>query len=253
MNIEHKTLPKFLGNMICKMVGIETVLEDSSLLTKRIEDGNPRLYLSNHISVLDAPILMKELGLGSFIAKSDIANWALIGNMARFGGTIFVEKDKNGQGIPNLHKSMTEVFNSGSSIIGFPEGTTGDGTYIQDLKKGLISIFHKNASGVKLEKEVIIQPLILKFTHVSGKSVENDSSLRDSFVWSKGMPLGEHLSSIFKQSSFRVEVRIPEEINPKDYDNYNDLTKSIQQSMTNTLNYQNKKESYTNPIPALLV
>jgi 1-acyl-sn-glycerol-3-phosphate acyltransferase len=236
-----KVFPRLLGSLLCHIGGVKVDIEGADLLKERSKNKTPKLYVSNHVSFMDTLILLKTLGDVSFVAKSDIASWTGINKIAELGNTIFVEKGKCGAGIPPLHKGMTKVFNDNRSILGFPEGTTSDGSNIQNLKTGLLSIFHKNASDIKIEKEPLIQPLVIKFTRVAGKDVDNDPSLRSAFAW-QGMPIGEHLKNIFGQSSINVEVRVLDEINPKDYKDYHQLRDVLEYSMRRGLLAANENE-----------
>ena len=48
----------------------------------------PKLYVSNHISYLDIPVLGSALN-GRFIAKNEISNWPIFGYLSKVGNTIF--------------------------------------------------------------------------------------------------------------------------------------------------------------------
>ena len=52
----------------------------------------PTLYVSNHLSYLDIPVLGSIIN-GRFIAKNDISNWPIIGLLSKVGNTIFINRN----------------------------------------------------------------------------------------------------------------------------------------------------------------
>ena len=78
----------------------------------------PTLYISNHLSYLDIPVLGSIIN-GRFIAKNEISNWPVFGYLSKVGNTIFI--NRNLRFLKN--KSIIYDFISkGDSIILFPEG-----------------------------------------------------------------------------------------------------------------------------------
>ena len=56
---------------------------------------NPKgiLFVSNHISYIDIPVLGSLLPL-RFVAKSEVKAWPILGKLAKIGNTIFIERLK---------------------------------------------------------------------------------------------------------------------------------------------------------------
>lgn len=243
---DYETIPKFSASVLRRIAGVKVDVEGADLLKERAKDGKPRMYIANHVSSMDIPLMLELLG-APFIAKSEIANWPVVGDAGRSVGTIFVEKGKKGQGIPNVHKAVAQNLNSNRSVTVFPEGTTSLGNNILPFKKGILSIHFENASDVPLEKDVKVQLLSERVTHVGGKSVDENPELLRKFAWipkevkgvvegvpctiMEDMSFTENLMNIFKQSSIRVEIRVLDEMNPKDYKNYTQFTNAAEHSM----------------------
>ncbi len=85
----------------------------------------PCLYISNHLSWLDIPVLGSVCN-PRFLAKSTLKNTPMIGWMAAKAGTLFIKKGK----INASKKSaalINDKLNEGQSVLIFPEGTRGDG------------------------------------------------------------------------------------------------------------------------------
>lgn len=87
------------------------------------------LWVGNHVSWLDILVLGAALPV-TFLAKSEVAAWPLIGSMARMAGVVFIRRGA-GQGAGEL---MHAELQRGQSLVLFPEGTTTDG---QD-----VAVFH---------------------------------------------------------------------------------------------------------------
>jgi len=118
----------------------------------------PTLYVMNHISWFDIPVLACQQPL-HFLSKAEIKNWPLIGWLANRAGTLFIQRGRHGA----AEKSLTEIISclqSGGSVVIFPEGTTTDGT---SVKK-----FHGRLLQAAIEARVKIQPVALKYPHQQG-------------------------------------------------------------------------------------
>ena len=227
---DYETIPKFSAGVLRRIAGIKVDIEGADLLKERAKDGKPRMYAANHVSSMDIPILLEMLG-APFIAKSEIANWPVVGDAGKSVGTIFVEKGKKGQGIPNVHKALANTFNDNRSVVVFPEGTTSRGDNILPFKKGVLSVLFENASDVPVEKDVKVQPIAVRLTHVGGKSVAENPNLRDTFAWLPEVSFTQTFMHLFQQRSMKIEIRVLDEMNPKDYRNYNEFTNAAEHTM----------------------
>ena len=79
IQVFHKSL-LWLVNINVEVVG------------KKNLNNLPTLYVSNHLSYLDIPILGSTLN-GRFVAKNEISNWPIIGYLSMVGNTIFVNRN----------------------------------------------------------------------------------------------------------------------------------------------------------------
>ncbi|MFD6992225.1 lysophospholipid acyltransferase family protein [Streptomyces sp. NPDC059943] len=80
------------------------------------------LVVANHISWLDIP-LVATLFPGRVLAKSDIRRWPVLGAVAAYGGTLFVERDRL-RALPDTVRDVRDALRAGSRVIVFPEGST---------------------------------------------------------------------------------------------------------------------------------
>jgi 1-acyl-sn-glycerol-3-phosphate acyltransferase len=85
--------------------------------------STPSLFLGNHISYLDIPVLL-SLAPVSFVAKSELARWPVMGASARAIGTVFVKrssKSSRREAAPAIDDCVKK---RRQSVALFPSGTT---------------------------------------------------------------------------------------------------------------------------------
>jgi 1-acyl-sn-glycerol-3-phosphate acyltransferase len=85
---------------------------------------SPAIFVCNHISYLDIPLLMQQVPQASLVSKSEVANWPIIGQAAKRVDTVFVKR-----GCKKSRQEVREtiaqaIVKDGKSIGVFPSGTT---------------------------------------------------------------------------------------------------------------------------------
>ncbi|HEX6929546.1 MAG TPA: lysophospholipid acyltransferase family protein [Gammaproteobacteria bacterium] len=95
----------------------------------------PVLVAANHISWLDIVVLGSHIGT-CFVSKSEVADWPLVGWLARQGGTLFIHRGHHDSAERIAH-DMTARLARKSRVLFFPEGTTSDGTFVKRFKNRL--------------------------------------------------------------------------------------------------------------------
>ena len=102
------------------------------LLDIRIDAGDGSLTLnescllvSNHISFIDI-FVINALLPSSFVAKSDVAKWPLIGWLCQRTGTVFIERG-NRKAAHRTCRQMSQALGAGQRFAIFPEGTSTAG------------------------------------------------------------------------------------------------------------------------------
>lgn len=122
--------------------------------------GQPKLqgavlWVANHVSWVDI-FVMDSVRAVSFIAKSDIRKWPLIGWLVAGAGTLFIERGRR-HAIRAVGHQMNERFARGEAIGLFPEGTTSVGLDVMP--------FHSSLFEPALRAGVDVQPVALLFLH----------------------------------------------------------------------------------------
>lgn len=120
--------------------------------------GQPKLdgavlWVANHVSWVDI-FVMDSVRAVSFIAKSDIRKWPVIGWLVAGAGTLFIERGRR-HAVRAVGHQMNERFARGEAVGLFPEGTTSMGLDV--------SPFHTSLFEPALRAGVDIQPVALLF------------------------------------------------------------------------------------------
>ena len=93
-----------------------------------------RLVVSNHRAALDIGVLLAELG-GTFLSRSDLAGWPVVGRLARAADTIFVDRENRSSGASAI-RAMRRRLKEGGSVMIFPEGATFVGDEVRPFHPG---------------------------------------------------------------------------------------------------------------------
>lgn len=159
----------------------------------------PTLFVANHISYLDIPVLAATLN-GRFVSKSEVAKWPLIGTLAKLHGTVFVGRKR---GKADLERDQVQsALRAGHNLIMFPEGTTNDGLHIGHFKSSLFSAVIDGEDGAT--EDVTIQPVTLCFDTLEG--IPLSARQRQDFAWIGDTSLFEHLMWALSQGKLQVRV-----------------------------------------------
>jgi len=114
----------------------------------------PVMLVSNHVSWLDIPVL-GALTTTRFVSKSEVADWPLIGRLARAAGTEFHRRGGGGQGTRRLVTRLTGHLDNGQSVTVFPEGTTTLGATTRRFQPRLF------AAAIESNRSVV--PVLLRY------------------------------------------------------------------------------------------
>lgn len=142
---------QYFSQRLCKALNIEVQLH-GDLPQKTV------LWVSNHISFLDIPVLGSVARL-FFLSKAEIAKWPVVGFLARCGGTLFI---KRGSGdTQKVSEEMANYLRKDIPIVFFPEATTTNGQQIKRIYGKLFA--------AALETQLPVQIAILCYTNERGE------------------------------------------------------------------------------------
>jgi 1-acyl-sn-glycerol-3-phosphate acyltransferase len=154
--------------------------------------STPCVYVANHRSYLDIPLLAGVLGT-SFMSRADIASWPIVGAAARATGAVFVERNDLGGRI-RAARTLTRRLRTGSLVV-FPEGTTTGERLPGVFNPGLFRLLHR------LGAPVI--PVTIRYAHPRA-------------YWIDDVTLSAHLlTRVFGPSPLTVAVHIGERLDAR--------------------------------------
>ncbi len=118
----------------------------------------PALWVSNHISWLDIAVLGSAARV-FFLAKAEIERWPLIGNLAKGGGTLFIQRG-SGDSI-KIREQIATFLSQNIPVLFFPEATTTDGSKIKKI--------HGRLLGAAIEAGKPVQICLICYVNQEGQ------------------------------------------------------------------------------------
>lgn len=165
--------------------------------------GEPALVLSNHVSWLDIVVLGSLRPL-SFVAKSEIAGWPVIGTFARLQRTVFIDRARRGA-TATVNSMIGERLAAGELVVLFAEGTTGDGLRLLPFRSSLVGAAREAlAEGTGGLARIRLQPLALAYTGRGGLPLTRIE--RPEVAWYGDMELAPHLDLFARRGPIDLQV-----------------------------------------------
>jgi 1-acyl-sn-glycerol-3-phosphate acyltransferase len=170
-----------------------------------------RKLAANHVSWTDIHVL-GALGNVAFIAKSEVAEWPVIGRLSRLQGTVFVNRNHR-KGTGEQAREIGARLAAGDAMILFAEGTTADGNFILPFRSPLFGSarFALRTGGTD---SVLVQPVAIAYTHFHGMPMGR--LLRRHSAWIGQQELLPHLVQLLREGAVDVEVCFGEPIEYRD-------------------------------------
>lgn len=92
------------------------------------------LIVANHQSALDIGVML-SLFQGVLLSRHDVADWPLLGRLAKHGDTIFVDREDRRSGAAALREIRRRA-KEGRTVVAFPEGGTFPGDAVHEFHPG---------------------------------------------------------------------------------------------------------------------
>ena len=179
------------------------------------------LFVSNHISYLDIPILGSMVPL-RFVAKSEVKNWPILGFLSKLASTIFIKRVRTD--ILFQKNKIFNILSDNKQLLIFPEGTTSDGNRVLPFKSSLFSALEN--------KNFIIQPLIIVYYDLNGMPINR--WLRPIIAWYGDMELIPHLLILKNIKSIHVKIIYLKPVNTINFSNRKQLSIYLEQQIHKT-------------------
>ncbi|HIP11317.1 MAG TPA: 1-acyl-sn-glycerol-3-phosphate acyltransferase [Arcobacter sp.] len=149
---------------------LQLTLQGATVEIVGTEDTSADIIMMNHQSIMDITTIEALSSVDpAWVAKKEIADIPLYGNILKVPNMIIVERESKTSLIKLLKDSKNRL-DDGRQIAIFPEGTRTDGTKIRKFKAGARMIAEKH--NLKVQPIVIVGSLAIwdskKFTQTPG-------------------------------------------------------------------------------------
>jgi len=117
----------------------------------------PMLWVSNHVSWTDIPLLGMLTPL-SFLSKAEVRAWPVACWLADKAGTLFIRRGSGDGDL--LNQQLGHRLQQGRHVLIFPEGTTTDGKSVRT--------FHGRLLSSAIDNGVAVQPVAIRYVRAGG-------------------------------------------------------------------------------------
>ena len=129
------------GKLCCWMMNIRI---DRVGSTERLDHG--ALIVSNHVGSVDIFVMAACFKM-SFVSKSDIRTWPLIGYLTRIANTIYIDRTRRKE-LASMVQAIADRLRSGFSVVVFPEGGATSGHQVERFKSSAFEAVVQAGSSV---------------------------------------------------------------------------------------------------------
>lgn len=211
-----RRLPRIYHRVCCRLLGFR--LRISGTMVR----GAPVLFVGNHSSYLDIPILGAVIP-GSFVAKAEVAGWPVFGVLAKLQRTVFIDRRRGST--QTQRAGIAERLAAGEAVILFPEGTSNDGTHLKPFKSALLAAADLEHAG----PDVWVQPVSVVYARCNGLPVGYGA--RANYAWYGDMALAGHFWRVAGLGRTEVDVHFHPPVQPATLGNRKALTRQCEQAI----------------------
>lgn len=197
-------LPRLWHRAALKAIGVRVHVHGEP------ETRRPLMIAANHASWLDILVLASVVD-ATFVAKAEVRDWPLFGQLARLQRSIFIKREERRQTQAQADE-MAARLNAGETVVLFPEGTTTDGNRLGELKSSLFAAA-SSAAHFAPDGVVHVQPVALAYVKAHGMAMGHYG--RPLVAWPGDVELAPHLLGILKSGAIDVDVRFGDTVEVK--------------------------------------
>lgn len=189
-----------------------------------VSDTGNRLLLSNHLSYLDV-LVIGSFYRTRFVAKSEVAEWPLIGSLVSMAGTLFLRRGVVQSSVSCVYQ-VSQYLRSAQQVHVFPEGTTTNG------KEKIV--LHPLFLAAAVRSQRSIAPLALRVEEVreDGKLISDPEEL---IAWYADANFVTHFWRLLLIDSARIHLVELEEIKVSRADRPIGLANQAEELINSTL------------------
>ncbi|MBO6524402.1 MAG: 1-acyl-sn-glycerol-3-phosphate acyltransferase [Balneolaceae bacterium] len=177
------------GVATLKILGIKTKVVG--------EPPKPPFFLvSNHLSYVDVWVLFSQLNC-TFIAKSEVREWPVIGFVLATSGMLFVDRERR-RDVTRVNDEISNHLTDSQGVVLFPEGTTSMGAEVLAFKS---SLFQYPA----------VEELPVHCVSISYSAPQDAPSAHKTVCWWDDTPFFKHIFYLFVMKECSATVTFSEE------------------------------------------
>jgi 1-acyl-sn-glycerol-3-phosphate acyltransferase len=158
------------------------------------------LMTANHSGWLDIPILT-SIAPVSFVAKAEVAQWALFGTLARLQQSVFIHRARSKAA--DDRDTVRRRLLAGDALVIFPEGTSSDGNRVLGFRSALLSAVEPLGDSAAA-RHAKVQPVSIAYVALYGIPMGREN--RPFFAWYGDMELVPHLWEALQTGPIDVTV-----------------------------------------------
>jgi 1-acyl-sn-glycerol-3-phosphate acyltransferase len=151
----------------------------------------PFLLISNHLSYVDIVVLASQLNC-TFVAKSEIARWPILGFICGTLDTIFIDR-KRKRDVLKAMSTAEATLKRGLGVVLFPEGTSTSGRTPQPFKSSLLEFAARRRMPVH-------------YASIAYDVPPGEQPAEQSVCWWGSMTFAGHLFRLLQLSEFESNL-----------------------------------------------
>jgi 1-acyl-sn-glycerol-3-phosphate acyltransferase len=190
---------RFYWATVCRLLGVRVRVVGEPA---NRPNGRPVVFVSNHSSWLDIPVLGGHLD-ACFVSKDEVGSWPFVGTVARLGRTVFISRQR--RSTARERDAMRERLAGGDNLLLFPEGTTSDGSRVLPFRTSFFAV----AEG---PDPPLIQPVSVVYDRLDGLPTGRAS--RPVFAWYGDMDLASHFWRFSQHRGLRASILLHPPLDP---------------------------------------
>ncbi len=159
-------------------------LEVSGVTGLRPDDGSGALVVANHVSWIDV-LALGAVTPVTMLAKREVADWPVLGPLARRVGTVFVDREGL-RSLPGVVDETARALREGALVGVFPEATTWCGAASGDFRRAPFQ--------AAIDARVPVRPVSFALRTPDGRPTTAASFVGDQ-------TLGDSLSRVLRMPS----------------------------------------------------
>lgn len=178
----------------------------------------------NHMSYLDI-LVLSSVHPAVFVTSKEMEKTFFLGDMAKLGGSFFVDR-VNRRKMKDEVQALADLIGEGFDVFIFPEGTSTDGSQVQDFKKSLFR--------VPFQTGAPILPICLQYQSIDGEPFSQQNC--DRVCWYGDMTFAPHFLQLMTLKELKVKLTYLEPLEPSGFESHGDLAVAVQDRIRATYN-----------------